>query len=139
MPMPDDPNPHCQPDHKRTADKLASGPDGGRDPHPSKPCDSPAQTAEMETAVSEATTESLSFDSSLDLGSSVFQPGEVVADRFRVIRYLARGGMGELYEAEDLELRERVALKTILPKISVDERQIHLLGAMQLCAAGDTS
>ena len=46
--------------------------------------------------------------------ASVFRPGEVVAYRFRIVRFLARGGMGELYEAEDLELHERVALKTIL-------------------------
>ena len=31
------------------------------------------------------------------------------------LRFLARGGMGEVYEAEDLELRERIALKTIQP------------------------
>ena len=34
--------------------------------------------------------------------------------------------MGELYEAEDLELRERVALKTILSGIADDERAIRL-------------
>jgi tetratricopeptide (TPR) repeat protein/tRNA A-37 threonylcarbamoyl transferase component Bud32 len=39
--------------------------------------------------------------------------GEVVGGRYRVLRYVARGGMGEVYEAEDLELAERVALKTI--------------------------
>ena len=32
--------------------------------------------------------------------------------------------MGELYEAEDLELRERVALKTVLSTIAQDERSI---------------
>jgi DNA-binding response OmpR family regulator len=57
---------------------------------------------------------------------SVFQTGDVVAFRFRIVRYLARGGMGELYEAEDLELRERVALKTILSTIADDERSILL-------------
>ena len=57
---------------------------------------------------------------------SVFRTGDVVAFRFRIVRYLARGGMGELYEAEDLELRERVALKTILSTIADDERSILL-------------
>jgi serine/threonine protein kinase len=36
-----------------------------------------------------------------------------LAGRFRIIRFIAAGGMGEVYEAEDLELRERVAIKTI--------------------------
>ncbi len=40
-------------------------------------------------------------------------PGEVLARRFRIVRFLASGGMGEVYEAEDIELSERVALKTI--------------------------
>ena len=57
-------------------------------------------------------------------GSSVFRTGDIVAFRFRIVRYLAKGGMGELYEAEDLELHERVALKTILPHIANDERSI---------------
>src|SRR5438874_1439178 len=42
-----------------------------------------------------------------------FKPEMVLAQRFRVIRLIARGGMGEVYEAEDLELGERVALKAI--------------------------
>ena len=54
----------------------------------------------------------------------MFRTGEVVAFRFRIVRYLAKGGMGELYEAEDLELHERVALKTILSHVSNDERSI---------------
>ena len=56
----------------------------------------------------------------------MFRPGDVVAYRFRIVRYLAKGGMGELYEAEDLELHERVALKTILSSIADDERSILL-------------
>ncbi len=59
-------------------------------------------------------------------GTPVFRTGDIVAFRFRIVRYLARGGMGELYEAEDLELRERVALKTILSHIADDERSILL-------------
>src|SRR6185436_19153574 len=39
-----------------------------------------------------------------------------------VVRFIARGGMGELYEAEDLTLGEHVALKTIRPEIAKDSR-----------------
>ncbi len=44
--------------------------------------------------------------------TAVFQPNQLLAGRFRVIRFVARGGMGEVYEAEDQELTERVAVKT---------------------------
>jgi tetratricopeptide (TPR) repeat protein len=50
--------------------------------------------------------------------------GEVVSGRYRIVRFIARGGMGEVYEAEDLELRGRVALKTLLPEIASDPRMI---------------
>ena len=42
-----------------------------------------------------------------------FTPEAVVADRFRIVRLIGRGGVGEVYEAEDLQLQERVAVKTI--------------------------
>ncbi|HTQ48197.1 MAG TPA: protein kinase [Polyangiaceae bacterium] len=42
-----------------------------------------------------------------------FAPGALVGNRFRIVRFLARGGMGEVFEAEDLELRTTVALKCL--------------------------
>jgi eukaryotic-like serine/threonine-protein kinase len=54
-------------------------------------------------------------------GRSAFEPGHVVAGRYRIVRFIARGGMGEVYEAEDLELRGPVALKTIRPDVAEDE------------------
>jgi tetratricopeptide (TPR) repeat protein/tRNA A-37 threonylcarbamoyl transferase component Bud32 len=50
-----------------------------------------------------------------------FSPGEMIGGRYRVVRFIARGGMGEVYEVEDLELRERVALKTIRAEVARDE------------------
>lgn len=42
-----------------------------------------------------------------------FAPGEVLAERFRIVGFIAAGGMGEVYEAEDLTLKENLAIKTI--------------------------
>jgi len=44
-----------------------------------------------------------------------FPVGELVAGRYRVVRFIAAGGMGEVYEVEDLELGGHLALKTIQP------------------------
>lgn len=45
------------------------------------------------------------------------ESGDVLAGRFKVVKFLAMGGMGEVYEAEDLELNERVAIKLIRPEV----------------------
>jgi serine/threonine protein kinase len=48
----------------------------------------------------------------LDRSGARFQPGELILGRFRIIRPVGKGGMGEVYEAEDLQLGI-IALKTI--------------------------
>jgi tetratricopeptide (TPR) repeat protein/tRNA A-37 threonylcarbamoyl transferase component Bud32 len=49
------------------------------------------------------------------------KPGQVLIDRFVILRFIAKGGMGEVYEAEDSFLQGvHVALKTILPQIADD-------------------
>src|SRR6266702_2505967 len=50
-----------------------------------------------------------------------FSTGEIIADRYRICRFIAFGGMGEVYEAEDMVLREQVALKTIRPDVADDD------------------
>ncbi|MCU0732753.1 MAG: protein kinase, partial [Hyphomonas sp.] len=45
------------------------------------------------------------------------QPGELLANRFRIVRLVGRGGMGEVFEAFDEVLQQRIALKTIRPEI----------------------
>jgi tetratricopeptide (TPR) repeat protein len=97
----------------------------------------PAQAEESETRPGPRPAETgpgtLSLGESLstaEAGSSrheaasppLFQAGELAAGRYRVTRFIARGGMGEVYAAEDLELGGAVALKTIRPSLARDER-----------------
>jgi len=49
-----------------------------------------------------------------------FSTGELVAGRFRIVRIIGRGGMGEVYEAVDLVLQQPVALKTIRSEVAGD-------------------
>jgi eukaryotic-like serine/threonine-protein kinase len=51
-------------------------------------------------------------------------PGDVVAGRYRIVRFVARGGMGEVYEAEDFDLGERVALKTVRPEVAAQPKVV---------------
>lgn len=53
-----------------------------------------------------------------DPQGSALRIGTVLGNRYRIQRFVARGGMGEVYEAYDRTLRERVALKTVMPTVS---------------------
>ncbi|MGA8528282.1 MAG: protein kinase, partial [Acidobacteriaceae bacterium] len=47
------------------------------------------------------------------------QPGQTLINRFVIVRLIAKGGMGEVYEAEDSFLQGvHIALKTILPRFA---------------------
>ena len=45
-------------------------------------------------------------------------PGDVLCERFRILRAVGQGGMGHVFEAYDSELAVRVALKIIRPEIA---------------------
>ncbi|MBV8971321.1 MAG: serine/threonine protein kinase [Sphingomonadaceae bacterium] len=53
-------------------------------------------------------------------------PGALVGiqlnDLFEIVRFIAQGGMGEVYEGRNLASGERVAIKVILPQYAADEQ-----------------
>ena len=62
------------------------------------------------------------------LGCSL-RVGALVGDRYRVERFIARGGMGEVYEAFDRALNQRIALKTVRSTISDSPKAVERLKA----------
>ena len=42
-----------------------------------------------------------------------FSTGDVIADKYRIVRMIGRGGVGEVYEGENLRIRRKVAIKTL--------------------------
>jgi serine/threonine protein kinase len=50
--------------------------------------------------------------------------GEMLRGRFRIVRPLGRGGMGEVYEAMDEDLREPIALKILLREFAWDKDMV---------------
>lgn len=58
--------------------------------------------------------------SSDPIGGGRFTPGQILADRYRVVALAGRGGMGEVYRAEDLTLGQVVAMKFLPERLSQD-------------------
>lgn len=60
----------------------------------------------------------------LEYHARLLAPGQLLAGRFRILRFLASGGMGDVYQAEDTQLGERVALKTIRTEVAGNPRML---------------
>lgn len=69
------------------------------------------------------------ISSSSDFDEARFIPGTLLADRYRIVGLVGKGGMGEVYRADDLKLGQPVALKFLDEKLAADEALIERLYA----------
>jgi len=53
-----------------------------------------------------------------------FLPGVVVGGRYRMVGLIGRGGMGEVYRADDLKLGQPVALKFLPADVERDPERL---------------
>jgi serine/threonine-protein kinase len=54
----------------------------------------------------------------------VLADGEWLGERFRIVHFIARGGMGEVYEAYDEKLKTPVAVKVLSAKLTADPEAV---------------
>ena len=92
------------PTEKNTGQQQTGQEQHGRDDQP---------TFRLPSTGSMGSTPPLSTPAPPAADTPAFAQGALLAGRYRIVKFLAKGGMGEVYESEDIELRERVALKTI--------------------------
>ncbi len=55
-----------------------------------------------------------------ETGAESSRVGETVADRYRIIRLVGEGAMGEVFEAEHIHINKRVALKLLRSEVASD-------------------
>jgi len=53
-----------------------------------------------------------------------FVSGTIVGIRFKIVRLLGKGGMGEVFEAEDLKLLRQLALKFLPEEMSLEPQML---------------
>jgi hypothetical protein len=50
----------------------------------------------------------------------MLQPGQIIQDKYRIVRLIGQGGMGEVYEGENVSIARRVAIKVLLNEAAMN-------------------
>jgi serine/threonine-protein kinase len=130
-------------DAKPEGEEAGETPEPEAAPEPSEEADAPVanEPAEAEAPAEPSAQEPAELTESAQGGSSQaflgskspataavaagearqIQVGDVLNHIFEVRRFIARGGMGEVFEGINVNTDERVAIKVILPHLAADE------------------
>ncbi len=85
--------------------------------------------------------DNLTFDAEALPPTQGFADGVLLAGRFRIIRHIAAGGMGSVYEAMDARLGRQVAIKVVaesfVQRFQTEARTIAALNHPSICALHD--
>jgi serine/threonine-protein kinase len=78
-------------------------------------------TQKLETAHPPSKSKPKSSSSFDSIDDARFVPGMLLAERYRIVGLVGKGGMGEVYRADDLKLAQPVALKFLPEHLLSDE------------------
>ncbi len=68
--------------------------------------------------------ENIEVTETLETPKEELTTGSTFAGRYQIIEELGKGGMGRVYKANDIDIKDKVAIKLIKPEISTDKKTI---------------
>ena len=118
--------PKCSTENPETSRFCADcgtqlGVSGEKPAEPVKPAE-PIKTSESEKSAE--AVKPIVHTETLQAPREELTTGSTFARRYQIIEELGKGGMGKVYKADDIELKEKVALKLIKPEISADKNTV---------------